>query len=180
MSLSCEAGVQISEEIHQLWSRINLWILFMPPAAVTSSAGFQMYANWKKKRSLRGIIPLCSVRLQSSKSLALFILIYLFWGGGVSFPVLWMSLLLCYTLINCIIAKCAPPPETPFSFSQKKKQAERMGRWDSVFTKSAFWKVGQRADQALCAEEASVAKMDKITYLMFIIKIMIIIITKVM
>lgn len=28
-----------------------------------------------------------------------------------------------------------------------------MGRWDSVSTKSAFWKVGQRADQAFCAED---------------------------
>lgn len=28
-----------------------------------------------------------------------------------------------------------------------------MGRWDSVSTKSAFWKVGQRADQAVCAED---------------------------
>lgn len=28
-----------------------------------------------------------------------------------------------------------------------------MGRWDSVSTKSAFWKVGQRADRAFCAED---------------------------
>lgn len=28
-----------------------------------------------------------------------------------------------------------------------------MGRWDSVSTKSAFRKVGQRADQAFCAED---------------------------
>lgn len=45
VSLSSEPCVQISEEIHQLRSGINLWILFMPPVAVAASADFQMYAS---------------------------------------------------------------------------------------------------------------------------------------
>lgn len=115
VSLSSEPGVQISKEIHQLQLRISLWIPFMPPVAVAASAGFQVLVGKSVGGSPRHNPTLCRKALEQQKPG--FVLFLYF-----AIPVLWMSFLLCYTLTNCVIGKCAPPPETHFTLSKKNNK----------------------------------------------------------
>lgn len=95
--------------------QITVYILFTPSVVATPSLdALDVYRWWNQ--GLTGIIPLCSIWLWPRYPVTAWL-----WFPP---PVLWLSLLSCYTPIYCVIGECAPPPETPVNLRKNKRRVK--------------------------------------------------------